>query len=138
MEPDWTETGRWIERRIAELHLSYQEVVTASGPPNDRVSDTSLRDYRRGAPIVHTAKRRQLARALRCTPESFEAVARGERPTLLDDAGSTPPEGAALALEERVGALEQRVAEMGQVVGKIEGDVASVLREVRPPRRRAR
>jgi len=74
-EERWAAVGEAISARIAELQMTKNEVIRASG-----VSYKSLSGYIEGQPIRRADKARGLCEALRWPPDAIDRILAGEPP----------------------------------------------------------
>lgn len=77
-QPEWSDVGRAIERRMRQLGLTPAEVIRASG-----VSFKSLKGYIAGKPIIRRDKARDLAGALGWEADAFSLILAGRPPTVI-------------------------------------------------------
>lgn len=92
---DWQRLARYVRERRDELGLTQEEIATRGGP-----STATLRLIETGTQDSYRAKSlRQLAEALRWTPESPRAILAGREPEEVQESGrerpateTTPPE----------------------------------------------
>jgi transcriptional regulator with XRE-family HTH domain len=118
-EERWGQVGAAIAARMAgPPAITMAELVRRSG-----VSDTSIRDYLRGKPIVRADKRRELCAGLGWTADSIDLILAGKKPRIATDARST--DLALRSLTQRVEALEEGRAEMLRLLRQAVGEDAS-------------
>ena len=126
MSEDWAAVARAVTRRMTELGLTQRELTQRS-----HVSKATVRE------IQHdTVQRRRSGRILEALslaldwhPEHLTAVLNGRRPPLQGEPVSRPADdipGRLAVIEEYLREITERLAEMGQISGRLDDLQATV------------
>lgn len=123
MSEDWTAVAEAINERVAELGWRQRELAERS-----HVSPAIVREIQRHTVERHRSPRtlESLSITLGWEPEHLDAVLRGhDLPT-----PRTRVNGSHETMPSRLGAIERRLDEIGQILTDIKTDLATVIEHV--------
>lgn len=108
MTMNWDHVAEALKARAAELGLIQAELARRSG-----VSDTALRGFYNGRPVVRQDVKWKLASALRWPTDAIDRLAEGEEP---DESWDTAPALSSMTAAEDLEALRVNDPEQYEVL----------------------